>query len=51
MYVCMYVCMYKCMYEGESKILCPYFFSATIIYIQGNQNAGSIISTFDYFST
>jgi hypothetical protein len=29
----------------------PLFFSATIIYIQGNQNTGSVLSTFDCFST
>jgi hypothetical protein len=31
--------------KGKSKSLCPYFFSATIIHIQGNQNTGSVLST------
>jgi hypothetical protein len=44
-------CLNEHKYEGKSKSLCPYFFSATIIYIQGNQNTDSVLSTFDYFST
>jgi hypothetical protein len=40
---------YKCTKANRS--LCPYFFSATIIYIQGNKNTGSVLSSFDYFST
>jgi hypothetical protein len=38
--------------QGQiEKSLNLFFFSATIIYIQGNQNTGSVLSTFDYFST
>jgi hypothetical protein len=37
--------------RGQIEKSLPLFFSATIIHIQGNQNTGSVLSTFDYFST